>query len=553
MTRINKKNILYAVCAVLMIVAAYYFRVIHVRFDNPIIKMFFVLMRSVIQVSLVIGWCWSVRKRILKKQIRQYLIAVGILLALWLILRTCKWEFIAEGGSHLGRYLWYAYYIPMIFVPLLGIFIVDHIGKADDYKTPNRLKYMFIPAALLVTVIFTNDLHNLVFLFPNGYENCELDCVYNVLYYIIIAWFVLLGVYFVVMLMVKCRVPGSKSFQKLPAVILGISMVFWILYVLDILGGDLAAVDCFVIMALLESAIQSGLIPSNTNYNELFQTATVLTQIVDDNYQLCMISATATELSEDVLRKAEDTPVDLGDTILHSKAITGGHVLWQDDVTQIGRLIEELRITQEKLAENNELLRTQLELKETRARTEEKTRLYDRIAKEVAPQLGKAEALLNLAESDPRQGRPALAKVAVLCAYIKRRGNLLLLGEESNTVSSLELEYCIRESLDNLRLGNVFTSFDSECFGKIELEQAVAVFDFYESIAEEFFDNVTAMMVRLKYKDGMLRMQLQIGCAGEIAENSLSGLTALYGDIEWDIQDEDVTVTLSITEGGNGR
>lgn len=547
MEKINKKTILYTIGVVVLLVIAYYSRAFHTQVDEPILKMLLVMTRSVIQISLVIAWCSSVRTRIINKQVRHYLIAVGILLAFWLILRTCKWEFIAQNGTHLGRYLWYSYYIPMVFVPLLGVFIIDHIGKAENYKTPNSLKYMYIPAAFLVAAVFTNDLHQLVFSFPNGLENSESDCIYYILYYITMAWFILLGIYFVVMLIKKSRVPGSKHFQKLPAVILCISIVFWVLYCLHIVSGDLAAIDCIMIIALLESAIQSGLIPSNTKYNELFRNSTVSAQIVDADYQPCMVSGTATPLSEDVMRSAEAEPVDLGDTILHSKAITGGHVLWQDDVKQINDLIEQLRDTQERLGESNELLKAELELKENRARTEEKSRLYDRIAKEVAVQLAKAEELLKLARTDPKQTKSAIAKVSVICAYIKRRGNLLMLGEEGNIIPAIELEYCIRESLDNLRLGDVFTSLDSKCDGTLKLEHAVVAFDFYENIVERLLDDATAMLIHLDCKDGFIKMRLQIGCNQDIAEYTLSELSIPCGTFEWDIQDEDVTVTLGRT------
>lgn len=553
MEKINKKTILYTIGVVVLLVIAYYSRAFHTQVDEPILKMLLVMTRSVIQISLVIAWCSSVRTRIINKQVRHYLIAVGILLAFWLILRTCKWEFIAQNGTHLGRYLWYSYYIPMVFVPLLGVFIIDHIGKAENYKTPNSLKYMYIPATFLVTAVFTNDLHQLVFSFPNGLENSESDCIYHPLYYITMAWFILLGIYFVVMLIKKSRVPGSKHFQKLPAVILCISIVFWALYCLHIVGGDLAAIDCIMIIALLESAIQIGLIPSNTNYNELFRNSTVSAQIVDADYQPCMVSGTATPLSEDVMRSAEAEPVDLGYTILHSKAITGGHVLWQDDVKQINDLIEQLRDTQERLGESNELLKAELELKENRARTEEKSRLYDRIAKEVAVQLAKAEELLKLAETEPKQTKSAIAKVSVICAYIKRRGNLLMLGEEGNIIPAIELEYCIRESLDNLRLGDVFTSFDSKCDGTLKLEHAVVAFDFYENIVERLLDDATAMLIHLDCKDGFIKMRLQIGCNQDIAEHTLSELSIPCGTFEWDIQDEDITVTLLLSEGGDGK
>ena len=177
MEKINKKTILYTIGAAILLVIAYFSRAFHTEVDNPIFKMLLVMTRSVIQISLVIAWCSSVRTRIINKQVRHYLIAVGILLAFWLILRTCKWEFIAQNGTHLGRYLWYSYYIPMVLVPLLGVFIIDHIRKAENYKTPNSLKYMYIPAAFLVAAVFTNDLHQLVFSFPNGYQNSESDCV----------------------------------------------------------------------------------------------------------------------------------------------------------------------------------------------------------------------------------------------------------------------------------------------------------------------------------------------------------------------------------------
>ena len=553
MTKLNRKNVIYAIGVAALLVIAYYSRAFHTQVDEPILKMLLVMIRSVIQISLVIAWCSSVRTRIINKQVCHYLIAVGILLAFWLILRTCKWEFIAQNGTHLGRYLWYAYYIPMVFVPLLGVFIIDHIGKTENYKTPRYMKYLYIPAVLLVLSVFTNDLHQCVFSFPNGIEYAETDYNYQVLYFITMAWFVLLGIYFVVMLIKKSRVPGSKSFQKLPAVILGISIVFWILYCMHIVGGDLAAIDCIMIISLLESAIQSGLIPSNTSYNELFRSSTISAQIVDTNYHPCMISGTATALTEDVMKSAKAEPVDLGDTILHSKAITGGYVLWEDDVKQINSLIEELRDTRERLGEKNELLKAELELKEKRASTEEKSRLYDRIAKEVAPQLAKAEELLKIAECEPEQVKSVISKISVICAYIKRRGNLLLLGEESNIIPARELEYCIRESLDNLRLGNVFTYFDSKCDGELKLEHAVVAFDFYENIVERLLDDATAMLIHLDCKDGIIKMRLQIGCNEDVAEHTLSELSVSCGKFEWYIQEEDVIVTLLISEGGGDK
>ena len=164
-----------------------------------------------------------------------------------------------------------------------------------------------------------------------------------------------------------------------------------------------------------------------------------------------------------------------------------------------------------------------------------------------------SDEALKIAENNPKQMKSVIAKVAVICAYIKRRGNLLLLGEEGNVILAREFEYCIRESLDNLQLGGIFTSFESKCDGNIMLEHAVAVFDFYENIVESLLDYVTAMLIHLECKDSIIKMRLQIGCIDDIEEHTLSGLSFPYGKFEWDIQDEDVTISLLFSEGGDRR
>ena len=104
-----------------------------------------------------------------------------------------------------------------------------------------------------------------------------------------------------------------------------------------------------------------------------------------------------------------------------------------------------------------------------------------------------------------------------------------------------------------MRLGDVFTSFDSKCDGTLKLEHAVVAFDFYENIVERLLDDATAMLIHLDCKDGIIKRRLQIGCNQDIAEHTLSELSIPCGTFEWDIQDEDVTVTLLLSEGGDGK
>lgn len=549
MQRVQQRSALYlTVAGVLAFISFLLFEVYYTS-ESAWVRMSFGLVSQVIRSGLLIVWCVSIHNRILNKQIRQYLLWVGALMLIWLNVRFIKWDFL-HFTDPLGRYLWYAFYIPMLLIPLLGVFIIQCVDKPEKYVLPKKMKLLYIPLVLLLMLVFTNDLHELVFVFPNGITNYNFDYGYNFGFYPVCAWFVILGFYFVIMLLLKNRTPGKRSFKKMPIIIMIVAVVFWIFYKKIMTSVDLVAIDCLLITALLESAIQSGLIRSNTGYHELFEISTVAAQIVDEDYQACYLSSCADDFSEDIMRRAEQKPVDKGNTVLNSKKISGGRILWQNDLTQIKRLLAQLTETQEQLNENNVLLKAELELKENKVRLDEKNRLYDRIASEVYSQLEKAEKLLKLAEENPEKTRETLLQICVLSAYIKRRSNLLLLNEENSTIQSKELEYCFRESLKNIELNNVMISFDSVCNDMLSVEFAVLAYDLFENIVEVFIENINAVLVHLHCKNGDVRLRIQIGCENEISEAAIPEFAVEYNEITYDIQENDIVFDVILSKGG---
>jgi hypothetical protein len=158
--------------------------------------------------------------------------------------------------------------------------------------------------------------------------------------------------------------------------------------------------------------------------------------------------------------------------------------------------------------------------------------------------------LLQRIAQEPENRKKLLAKTCVLGSYIKRRGNLLLLGEDAKKVSARELEYCIRESLENLRLGEVFTSLNANCSGQLSLENIVAAYDFFETVTERLLDNMTAMLVNLNCNNAGIRMNIQMGCTEEIVPKVLEDISYSDGSVTYEIMDEDLVINLIISEGG---
>ncbi len=517
---------------------------------NTVIQALMRGLRGVIHISLLTSWCVSLQRRIMSVQVRRNLVSVSILMIFWLTAKVIKYEFIADRTFWLGRYIWYSYYVPMILIPLLGVFIIDHMGKPEGYRNPRWMNALYIPAFAILGGIFTNDLHELTFSFPDGIKQFDYTYGYGPIYFAAMAWFVLGGIYVVVMLLKKSRVPGSKRLQKMPAMIMGGAVVFWTLYCLGIFRGcDLTVVDCLILSLLLESAIQSGLIASNTNYKKMFNASTVAAQIVNLEYQPCFTSASAISLTPDEIKQIGKQSVKNDNTILHAKPIKAGFVVWQDDVTEINKLTEQLQETQKQLGRKNALLQAELKLKEQQAQLEEKNHLYNRITEEVAPQIEKIEALLEQT-TDPRLADSAMVKMCVIGSYVKRRSNLLLLGEENPVVQAHEIEYCIRESLDNLQLASVSVLLKAKCEGNIPLTCLIAAYDFYEGLVEMLFDQITAMMVRITCKDGALRMKLQIGCTSTIEKSVLDAIYVPKGKFTCTVQEEDIVIDYEIAEGG---
>lgn len=544
-----KREIRAAVLVVALLLVSYLFRFLQHDMPEPsLAKIVLRLVRHLIQAGLLMLWIVSLQNRILQRAVRRYLVATAALLLLWLVVRVFKWDY-TVGQTVLNRYCWYAYYLPIIFIPLFGVFIVDYIGKPEEYGMPRKRKLLYIPAFALILAVFTNDVHRLVFDFPRGIEHYDRGYTYGVFYFLVMAWVIGLGVYSIVRLLMKCRVPGKRTFRALPAIVFGVAVVFWAAYGILRFSCDITAINCLMIAALLESAIQSGLIRCNSHYTDIFDGAAISSVIVDQDYHVCYASGESRPLSKETMQEAERGAVVSGDFRLSSAVISGGHVLWTDDISKINELTRELQSVGQQLSGKNDLLRAELELKEKQARVEAQNRIYDRITKEMTNRLDEIDLLLRQIEQNPAVLKTVLPKICVISAYIKRRGNLLVLGEAESLIQAKELELCLRESADNLRIHNVITFLDADCQGTIPADFAVIAYDLFEALLEQVLDRVNALMIHLTIGNGALILTLGFGCSGITPPDSRA-LEALGGRIIIEADDTDTDVRIHIPRGG---
>ena len=254
--KINKSAVFTAIFIILTVCAAFLRVLTRIGYNIPWMG----LVRGVIYIALMSAWGISVGKRIIRRQIRQYLSAISALMVLWLVLRTVKFSFVESVGAQ--RHLWYFYYLPMLFIPLIALFVALLLGKSENYRLPRRTFLLCIPTALLLALVLTNDLHCLVFSFPTGVMS-DSDYAYGVGYYIVVGWIILcVSAAFTIML-IRCKIPHGGSYLWLPLVPLVLVFAYGCAYINGVywvwlIAGDMTVTMCLFIVSIFECCIRCG-------------------------------------------------------------------------------------------------------------------------------------------------------------------------------------------------------------------------------------------------------------------------------------------------------
>lgn len=519
MAKLNHQDKRAVITAGVLILCAFICRIVNV-------SSFYVLpiglIRSAIYLFLFTAWGIWLKRRIIQVQLRRYMIGIAVSMVFWFLLRTLKFNFIpAETMPALTRFAWYAYYIPMLMIPMLSLLAAISLGKPEQYRTPLPLRLLWIPTAFLIVTVLTNDLHYMAFSFPAEYPiHTDNHYDYEILYWVILVWIAVCAVFAFGTIARKCRIPYSKKLLWLPLVPFLLLIAYGVLSftawsVIKLFVGDMTAVYCVLIALIFECCIQCGLIQSNSRYVELFRSSSISAQITDKNLKVCYTAENAKPVEKPILEKAKKDAVILDNGIrLCAEPISGGYVFWQEDISTMLAVLSELSGIREELKTYGSLLEEENKQKRRRKKLEEQKRLFETVQETIKPHIAmitRETRKLQTAEADDAAKR-ALGKLAVIGAYLKRRSNLIMLADSLGEIPSEELHLCLRESESNLRLYGVTCALRFELSGELPFQTAGILFDFYEAVIELALDTLTDMTAFVSGNTIASRITLILSC-----------------------------------------
>lgn len=207
------------------------------------------------------------------------------------------------------------------------------------------------------------------------------------------------------------------------------------------------------------------------------------------------------------MRLAEDGDVKAGENfLLRSSNIPGGHVLWLEDISAINELLRELESNRVEIAESNNLERENYNMKLKINALHEKNRLYDLFHEQTAREIALLDDILTRYESAENESerRRLLAQAAIVGAYIKRRGNLMFIGEKSDVTDTTELALCLNELFSNIELLGTECAMSVPERVRIKTRDAIGLYDFFGNIVEAAMDDLRSLWLKVRSTENEL-------------------------------------------------
>ena len=455
---------------------------------------------------------------------------MGLLL---ILLRGVKYSAVAEVGV-LARHAWYLYYLPLLLLPLF-LFEIALLVTPKDAARAARLRHGALALTLLfIGLVLTNDLHQLVFRFQPGFRDWDDAYSRGWLFYAVTVWQYALYLAAIVLLLVKCRVSGARRDAWLILIPFGLGFLMNHLLLTDTMprlnGSNVVEFPealIFTAAGVLECCMQLGLIPTNTDYGRLFRRLSISAQITDREGVPVYASASAAPLGPEALSLPDGARIG-PHVALRRMELPGGFGFWQDDLTELDRLNAELAEAKDELAQEAELTRLRNELMEKQTAVEQRTLVYDTIARRTQRQ---SQAISRLAKAARLSGELAVKedcrrRIALLGAYCKRYANLTLLSQERREIEAGELELSVLELLRYLNLCGIPGELVGGAEGLIPAEAALAAFEAFGTLLETNITSLEGAFVNLSSVGSVLCKLTLEGLTKPLPEETVGDLEA---------------------------
>lgn len=218
-------------------------------------------------ILLFLLWGGQAQERTIERNVKRRMVIVAWLLVFLFFLRACRYIYFWELPEAWSRTAWYFYYVPFLFMTVLGMDIGVCVVNAGNGFAAGRLGAAYVFGALLSALIVTNELHHWAF-YPRG-GDWSAGYGHGPVYFAAVLYIILCIAYMLFLLIREYRRNHDKHRYYLqPLGVIVVAAAFFVLYYFGRLprvnGRELVKLqDVVALLAigLIESCLNIGLIP----------------------------------------------------------------------------------------------------------------------------------------------------------------------------------------------------------------------------------------------------------------------------------------------------
>lgn len=517
------------------------------------------LIFALVYMIVITIWAASVILRSMQRGIVYAAFFTGIILNGWTLVRLVKYQI--ETLPVLTRYLWYAFYIFQLSLPLVLLWMAWAIDKPEKETFPPKWwRILIVLISALIILVFTNDLHGYVFHLDLTRPDWGINYSYGFGYYIILFVCMMnIAVVFGILIQKSIKNTRKKGFI-LPILIFIIFGIYNYKYIMRdplVYETDLTIITGIFTMLMFETCIFSGLIPVNTKYIDFFTRSPLKMQIINNNRKVALSSSTAEPLSHQVLDKVLESsplPVLQDDFLVFANPIPGGYAIWQENVSELYQLHREIKESSNRLAETNAILAEEEKIKRAINEKNAKKQLMEQLEEEIT---GSIRLLTSRIEELPHSDEHSkeATSIALLLCHIKRRCNLFFKEKETNSIDPDRLISYIDEMAEIANYSNVKIATVNEIKGSLPIRYGILFYDFSYSVADFGVQGNCPYIIQHLGSEGEFytmgfltsknlgRFKLESGLT--------SAITAAKGKIKTKDLEDTIGISISFPKGGD--
>lgn len=455
----------------------------------------------VVYMLLLFGWQYTISMKITQKTMRIHLTLQNAINILYLTVRFVQDAFLYTNISWM-RFTGYFINIAAVFIPLFGLYGAFYLGKAEDYRIDKKWYLLLIPACFLSVMALTNDLHHFLYYIvpeepqPNLYFHPYIGT------YLIYLWGLwMIGHQVYVIYQRNGTTKSDPLYRKMipfyePILLFLFSIPYAATaYVVRLELVEYSAGLIFILVLCWELYILTGLIPVNTQYEEVFRRSTVAMQILSPTGERIAVSENAADLTPVILESLKQNQhfSVMEDVIMHLHQIPNGYMIWQTDLSQINHALRELQGQNAQLEEEQDLLAQEIRIQADEASIRARNDIYDSLSSEVAGQLVLLTALLSKESLSTDDWN----RICLIGTYIKRFCNLQLTYQEQQMIPMGDLAISLQDMTKCMKNLDIRTSLDFCPTSNLEPELILLIMKILEEILEETGFRLTSITIRI--------------------------------------------------------